>query len=132
VPSANSANGSSIRLSTERDSTPDRRDISRERSYESKRIQYQEDVITKAYPNMRKGFNCSASYNPAANKVCTKCPFISGHHEIDCKKYSHYNFNRCSLCDKYHHYPSDCQGILSIHQNMKIQTLFTVLKKTQN
>ena len=85
MPSANSANGSSIRLSTERDSTPDRRDISRERSYESKRIQYQKDVITKAYPNMRKGFNCSASYNPAANKVCTKCPFISGHHEINCK-----------------------------------------------
>jgi hypothetical protein len=107
----NLANGPSIRLSTERGSTPDRRDISRDRSYESKRMQDQENATTKAYPNMRKGFNCSSSYNPAANKVCTKCPFNSGHHEFDCKKYSRYNFNRCSLCDRYHHYSSDCQEV---------------------
>jgi hypothetical protein len=107
----NLANDPSIRLSTERGSTPDRRDISRDRSYESKRMQDQENATTKAYPNMRKGFNCSSSYNPAANKVCTKCPFNSGHHEFDCKKYSLYNFNRCSLCDRYHHYSSDCQEV---------------------
>ena len=107
----NLANDPSIRLSTERGSTPDRRDISRDRSYESKRMQDQENATTKAYPNMRKGFNCSSSYNPAANKVCTKCPFNSGHHEFDCKKYSRYNFNRCSLCDRYHHYSSDCQEV---------------------
>jgi hypothetical protein len=97
--------------SSPRKKTPDRRDISRDRSNESKRVQYREDMTTKAYPNMKKGFNCSASYNPASSKVCTKCPIISGHHEFDCKKYSRYNYNRCSLCDKYHHYPSDCDEV---------------------
>ena len=94
-----------------RDRTPDRRDISRDRSYEGKRMLFQEDAMSKAYPEMKRGFNCSANYNPAVKKTCTKCPLSSAHHEFACRKYARYNYNLCSLCDKYHHYPSECKEV---------------------
>ena len=74
-----------------RDRTPDRRDISRDRSYETKRQLLQEDAMTKAYPEMKRGMNCSANYNPAIKKNCTKCPLASAHHEFACRKYQRYN-----------------------------------------
>jgi hypothetical protein len=94
-----------------RDRTPDRRDISRDRSYETKRQLLQEDAMTKAYPEMKRGMNCSANYNPAIKKNCTKCPLASAHHEFACRKYQRYNYNLCSLCEKYHHYPSECKEV---------------------
>jgi hypothetical protein len=72
---------------------------------------FQEDAMSKAYPEMKRGFNCSANYNPAVKKTCTKCPLSSAHHEFACRKYARYNYNLCSLCDKYHHYPSECKEV---------------------
>ncbi len=95
----------------DRTRTPDRRDISRDRSYETKRQLLQEDAMTKAYPEMKRGMNCSANYNPAIKKNCTKCPLASAHHEFACRKYQRYNYNLCSLCEKYHHYPSECKEV---------------------
>jgi len=94
-----------------REKNIEKRDMSRDRSYENKRLQYQEDAVLKAYPNMRRGLNCNASYNPAISKSCSKCSLSSGHHEFACKKYSRYNYNKCSTCDKYHHYPSECKEV---------------------
>ncbi len=79
-----------------RDRTPDRRDISRYRSYETKRQLLQEDTMTKAYSEMKRDMNCSANYNPAIKKNCTKCPLASAHHEFACRKYQRYNYNLCS------------------------------------
>jgi len=97
--------------SRDRSRTPERRDFSRDRSFESKGTLVQDEKVSKAYPNMKKGVNCSANYNPVINKSCSKCPQPQGHHEFLCNKYNRYNYNRCSSCNLYNHYPSECKEV---------------------
>jgi hypothetical protein len=97
--------------SRDRNRTPDRRDISRDRSYEARRAQYQEEVLAKQFPEMKRSYNCRASYNPITTKACSKCPMSSGHHEFSCTKYQRYNHRICTACEKYNHFPSDCKEI---------------------
>jgi hypothetical protein len=95
----------------DRNRTPDRRDISRDRSYEAKRAQYQEEILNKQFPEMKRSYNCRPSYNPITTKACSKCPMSSGHHEFLCQKYQKYNYRTCTACEKYNHFPSECKEV---------------------
>jgi hypothetical protein len=114
-----------------RDRTPDRRDISRDRSYEGKRQLLQEDAMTKAYPEMKRGMNCSANYNPAIKKNCTKCPLATAHHEFACRKYQRYNYNLCSLCENIPTIPQNARRFLYIPLSRLKQIVCIVRKMTQ-
>jgi len=83
--------------------SPQRRDISRDRSKESRRISRQDEMLKKNYPEMKRGLNCSHDYNPLTMKHCTKCSNKFSHHEFECKQYYTYSSTRCSQCDKYYH-----------------------------
>lgn len=94
-----------------REQTPDRRAISRDRSYEAKRLEYQEETLRKKFPEMKRGTNCSPTYNPITNKSCTKCPVQNTHHEFECRKYDRYSHTKCTTCDRFFHHASDCKEI---------------------
>jgi len=64
----------------------------------------------RAYPSMRKGENCREDYDPLKQKDCTKCT-NTGHHEFECRKYSHYNSKKCSLCKKCYHLSDECREV---------------------
>ena len=76
-----------------------RRDTSRSRSSQRQ---------SKAY-KMRKGSNCRKDYDPQSQKSCRKCGSNNKHHEFECPIYRGYNSSICSLCEKYHHFPKECQ-----------------------
>jgi len=59
---------------------------------------------------MRKGENCREDYDPLKQKDCTKCT-NTGHHEFECRKYSHYNSKKCSLCKKCYHLSDECREV---------------------
>ena len=86
----------------------DRRDISRDRSQEYKRL---EQRAYNSYPKMKKGYNCSPGYNPIITKKCSKCSNPSTHHEFECRVYEEWNENTCTLCEKYHHFSKSCKEI---------------------
>ena len=86
----------------------DRRDISRDRSRESKRF---EQRAYNSYPKMKKGYNCSPGYNPIITKKCSKCSNPNTHHEFECRVYEEWNENTCTLCEKYHHFSKSCKEI---------------------
>lgn len=60
---------------------------------------------------MKKGFNCSPTYNPFTMKSCTKCDGRTQHHEFECRKYHKYNPDRCKTCDLYHHDSKACKEV---------------------
>ena len=92
-------------------SNPYNRETSRERSENAQKALIQRQKLLRDYPNMHRGVNCAPNYNPAVVKKCTKCPNDIEHHEFQCHIYERYNRVRCSLCDKYNHYPSDCKEL---------------------
>ena len=110
-PSSAENDGKDRYFPRDRNRTPDRRDISRDRSYEAKRAQYQEEILSKQFPEMKRSYNCRPSYNPITTKACSKCPMSSGHHEFLCQKYQKYNYRTCTACEKYNHFPSECKEV---------------------
>ena len=107
----NSFDRSRSRYSSGDRSYNDRRDISRDRSLEAKRFVYKDFAASKLYPHMKKGFNCSNSYNPMLKKSCSKCQNEASHHEFECSVYDRWNENRCTACDKYNHFSKDCKEL---------------------
>ncbi len=94
-----------------RNYSPNRRDISRDRSLEAKRTDYLDDKVQKSYPNMQRGKNCSPNYNPLLSKKCTKCENKTTHHEFECRKYRDFNHTRCKVCDLYYHKDEHCKEV---------------------
>jgi hypothetical protein len=88
-----------------------RRDVSRDRSRESRRYQNLVATNSKFYPHMRRGQNCSENYNPTVNKHCSKCKNESSHHEFECNIYDAWNEKKCMICEKYNHFARDCKEV---------------------
>ena len=88
-----------------------RRDVSRDRSREARKLQEKNYAASRNYPQMKKGYNCSHNYNPVYHKHCSKCKDGQNqtHHEFECGLYSRWNSDKCSLCKVYNHYSSDCK-----------------------
>jgi hypothetical protein len=63
------------------------------------------------FPQMQKGMNCSFVYDPINDENCSKCSHGRKHHEFDCVVYSRYNASLCSLCEKGHHFASECKEL---------------------
>ena len=64
--------------------------------------------MRKVYNLMKKGENCREDYDPRRQKDCTKCT-NPGHHEFECRKYTRYNSQKCSICRKCNHFSDDCR-----------------------
>jgi hypothetical protein len=60
---------------------------------------------------MKRGQNCSDTYNPSVNKHCSKCRNDSSHHEFECTIYNLWNDKKCMICEKYNHFAKDCKEI---------------------
>jgi hypothetical protein len=67
--------------------------------------------MRQLYPEMKRGYNCGYSYNPAKTKSCRKCSGANPHHEFACNLYERYNPDRCGMCEKYHHFAFDCKEV---------------------
>jgi hypothetical protein len=60
------------------------------------------------YPGYLPGVNCSKNYLPWTTKHCKKCNTYNEHHEHLCPTYKRFNENKCTLCYKSFHLPSEC------------------------
>ena len=87
---------------------PDRR--SRRDEHSAQRDRERSYKARQAYPNMKKGENCSMDYDPLRSKSCSKCT-KGGHHEFECFKYEKYSPRKCTVCNKLNHYAGDCKEL---------------------
>jgi len=78
-------------------------EINRDRFLESRRAE-----LMDPYPLMKKGINCSPTYDPYVERYCSKCPKYDNHHEFECQRYSSWNDVKCGLCRLYNHISIEC------------------------
>jgi len=107
--------GSTQRSSERRDRTksPYSRNFPRDKRDNRSKSRDNSLQSRKFYPEMKKGENCGLDYNPLKRKFCRKCPFGSSHHEFHCFSYPKFNNAKCTICEKYNHFASDCKEVNS-------------------
>ena len=83
---------------------------------------------------MKPTNNCSKTYNPLNERMCSKC-CTDEHHEFQCNLYIEYNPDNCSYCHRGNHFSEHCkkkkENNLIVSDLMKNDLLKTMMEKNE-